>query len=264
MRLYALKTNLARKYHNVKKTLDNAAAGDYLFATPDGTLYAISAKEVCNPQHAGECIGVVFSMQPTAYDKAHGVRHGYALAVNDAASACRWADEAAWHRKTLFWHRAPKSRRLQLPDNLLCREGLRNSMLMNGDTDYPAFHAAGIYGRDFGHKNPVFTFLPSAGQWIEILSSLAAPCFAAEAGVSLTKGCWSAEGKSISEAINRKLRNVPGALPLCNGVRDIFWSSTPAGSKSAYGLAFYEKEGIAGICAFPASTRCRVRAVIAF
>ena len=151
-----------------------------------------------------------------------------------------------------------------MPDNLLCREGLRNSMLMNGDTDYPAFHAAGIYGRDFGHKNPVFTFLPSAGQWIEILSSLAAPCFAAEAGVSLTKGCWSAEGKSISEALNRKLRNVPRALPLCNGVRDIFWSSTPAGSKSAYGLAFYEKEGIAGICAFPASTRCRVRAVIAF
>ena len=164
----------------MKKTLDNAAAGDYLFATPDGTLYAISAKEVCNPQHAGECIGVVFSMQPTAYDKPHGVRHGYALAVNDAASACRWADEAAWHRKTLFWHRAPKSRRLQLPDNLLCREGLRNNMLMNGDTDYPAFHAAGIYGRDFGHKNPVFTFLPSAGQWIEILSSLAAPCFAAD------------------------------------------------------------------------------------
>lgn len=248
----------------VEKPLHEAAVGDGLFAANGRHLYAVSPGDVAAGGVAGHCLGVVFSLTPTAYDRARGVLHGYALAAADAAAACRWADEAAWHRKMLFLRRPPRCARLYRPDSLFCRDGLRCGNVIGTDCDYPAFYNAMTYGRLLGSVQPMRCFLPAAGQWLELLSALAAPWFAAEGGASLSAGCRSGNARLAALAINGRLEAFGCAPLVCAGGGNVFWSATPAAGRSAYALAFYGREDVAAVCAFPASARCRVRPIIAF
>lgn len=247
----------------MRKPTENAATGDYLFAADGGGMFVSGSAEEGSAESGAVCVGVVFSTRPADCDRARGAAGGCALAVRDAAAPCRWADEAAWSRRAFLWRRPPRCGRLPRPDNLLCRDGLRNSLLIGADADYPAFRAAlgGVRGMRGGAAR---LFLPSAGQWLEILSSLADFRFAGADGASLSDGCWDAWGEGAAARLNGWFERAPGGQGLCGGGRDVFWSSTPAGGKAAYGLAFHGGEGLVGVYRLPASARCRVRAAIAF
>lgn len=249
----------------MKRFLHNAAVGDCLCQSSSGEAYVVAPSEWGGVPCGDTCVGVVFSLRPAAFDVAAGYAHGYAVALEDAACLCQWAADSAWERRTLFWRRRPRCSELKNPDSLFCREGLRNSSVIGNDRDYPAFFAAACSCGLRERRNVLRSFLPSAGQWIEMIENLACVRLSDHSSaVSKEKGLWSCSGNEIAAALNRRFAEIHGAPRFLNGERDIFWSSTPAGNRCAYALVFYGGQDVVSVSSCAASSRCRVRAAIAF
>lgn len=249
----------------MKRFLHNAAVGDCLCLSSSGETYVVAPSEWGGVTCGDMCVGVVFSLRPAACDVAAGYAHGYAVALEEAAYLCQWAADSAWERRTLFWRRRPRCSELKNPDSLFCREGLRNSSVIGNDRDYPAFLAAARYCGPRERRNALRSFLPSVGQWIEMIENLACVRLSDySSAVSKEKGLWSCRGNEIAAELNRRFAGISGAPCFLGGERDIFWSSTPAGNRCAYALAFYNEQDVVSVSSCAASSRCRVRAAIAF
>lgn len=65
------------------KSAASAQIGDYFYK--DGT---VSSKYLTDK----ECVGVVFSLETTQYEKARGYHNGHIVALSDNTEKCKWAD----------------------------------------------------------------------------------------------------------------------------------------------------------------------------
>lgn len=249
----------------MKRSVEYAAVGDYLCLSREGEAYIAKTSELAALPQGDECAGVVFSVTPTEHDAAHGFNHGYAIAPDDAAAPCRWAYESVWERKILWWNCRAKCERLNTPDNLLYREGLRDSSVIDGDENYPAFHLVAHYGEQKYGMSSVKSFLPSVGQWVELLCNLGGVRFNDKVeSLSVERGWRCAHGRAIAAGIDARFSAVRGGKALFGDGTKIFWSSTKANGRYAYGIGLHAAGDV--ICArtYSCAEQCSVRVAIAF
>jgi hypothetical protein len=255
--------------YNLNKS-ETAVAGQYLFS--DGTWGSYDpAKTV---------IGIVFSNTTSSTDRSHGWTHGYAMALQNAGSAT----------STYLWYNSnsgnPTGTYISGVNNIMSdKDGYSHSGYLQ-----TSGYAAGIAARGYTAKDkngntvaaPTGTsgwYLPSIGQWYDILASLG--------------GMVTASGKAYTYGTSDWLRWYNGDISgdthnyyssLCasnlnvylNGLKsngysvDLFsnnyehyWSSSECDSSYAYCVGFYNG-GSMNLGSTYKSSSFRVRPVLAF
>lgn len=213
----------------------------------DGGL--ISQAELANPgiteEEKAECVGIVFSIEnPYVQDNSLDSKfnHGLVMALKDASKNVTWGgvntDEELKDCSTI--------------DN--CREDLAGfsncqyfwTKYIDILSSYPALNAAKNYSYSLPEGKTNGWFIPSIGQWIEILANLAGKSFKKE---SLEKITISGNNiiiydaaYSASEAVDSYFDNI-GELYVdkisYSGSNILYWSSTELNRNNMRVVAFY-------------------------
>ena len=139
-------------------------AGDYYYSDgnwSDGTVAPISGKTA---------IGIVFSTRISSQEQAKGYTHGYVIALTDAnsGSATTWGSSGT---------------DTSLPNYTTCAGyysdlssgyvGTYTNSMASNSTSYPAFYYAKNYSVT-APSNSSGWYLPSAGQWWDLIANLGA------------------------------------------------------------------------------------------
>ena len=158
-----------------------AKVGDYFCTTQDGTVGYLLPSEAARLIDEHECVGVVFQTDLTRIGEAEkdalgGVAHALAISVKNAPCAGGYGDQAWWGR---YGYPEEQIRDCTTKvDNYTDLSGYHNTqaILVDRAEDidqlglYQAFRAV----RDYRHSTPLPEntsdwFLPSAGQWWDVL-----------------------------------------------------------------------------------------------
>jgi hypothetical protein len=190
------------------------------------------------PTDGRTAIGVVFSNQTSTADKAHGWTHGYAMALTNATTAVAWSSSANASTQEftpLVNTLTDFETELSGYDHcqtILNKEKANNS-LSTFSTDYPAIYYALNYGTSsvggIQYAAPTATnnsgwYLPSSGQWYQIVTNLGGatgtPTQTTDSGSGIIYWYYSGMASTVSNGINSYLNKV------VSGGNLIDWSST--------------------------------------
>lgn len=224
--------------------------GDYLFS--DGTWGSLDNGISTKP------IAVIFSKTTSAIDKANTWTHGYAMALKNASTSCKWAGTGATTNPT-------GSNFSTTAAMIADKDGYTHTQLINTST-YPAAYAAATT-----YKSTVPTpsntsgwYLPSIGQWYDICVNLGK--ITATYSDHTTWFSWSGAASSCASNINAYL------TPLTSGTYDTFpqdasnsyryWSS----SEYNFGAHFpdFNSSGSVDLGAYDKTATYWARGVVAF
>lgn len=206
--------------------LDTLKIGDYYYS--DGTFSSHLDK-------SKTCVGVVFSLETTGIEKAHGWTHGQIVALEDAedeCGSCVWGTDGDLPAPHVF---KEESVALQDQNGYL----YTHSGYTNGD-DFEAFKMARCYSISL----PTCTsgwYLPSLGQWRDILTNLGK--------ITVTDDVFSFD-------LVKTLEN----LYFLNIQSTDYWSSTAKDASNSWGVSFFY---YGCVYSFNRQSACRVRTVAA-
>lgn len=245
------------------------AVGDFFMS--DGSILKgsdySSGNTIPNP---GNCIGIVFSTtSPYSQDNTLDSKftHGLVMALKDASTSAQWktsndVDESLTNCTTL--------------EN--CRDDLSGYSNSNhiwttysGSLgSYPAFQKAKEYTTTLPEGKTSGWFLPSIGQWIDILANLGGKSFKEGTSESITNTSGdmyiSNAAESAADKIDENLDKVgDDYVDKINytGISIYFWPSSEYSSSSARGVLF-NSSGYLYLNWHNKNNSCRVRCVLAF
>jgi len=179
--------------------------GDYLYS--DGTWGSLSDSLSARP------IAVVFSKTTTTTDKGHGWTHGYAMALKNASTSCKWGLSGGGN---------PTGSSIVLTAAVIAdKDGYTHTQCINSSTYPAAYAAATTYNSiETAPSNTSGWFLPSSGQWYDIIVNL---CNVSATGYvnNTTSFYWGGQGSNCANKLTAYL------TPLTSGTYDTFpWSSS--------------------------------------
>lgn len=244
---------IANSYENYD-FLNDLSVGNFLFS--DGTYGSI-------PNNPGKTpIAIIFSTNTTSYDKSQAYTHGYAMALKDMTSTYTWGEKLDNSSLTNYNGEDSYLKRMDM-------EGYKNRLYEN-TTDYPASYAA---KNSYGVAAPTGTsgwFLPSSGQWFEIISNLGS---LATTGIIFDGWHGTAENM-ISARVANSINNRMSALPSSSydpfevvtptGESIFYWSSTEHSTNDALAACFANDGSMLFATNKSKTATCRVRPIIAF
>ncbi|MCH4213244.1 MAG: fimbrillin family protein [Prevotella sp.] len=254
--------------YNLNKS-ETAVAGQYLFS--DGTWGSYDpAKTV---------IGIVFSNTTSSTDRSHGWTHGYAMALQNAGSATanyKWYTSDSGN---------PTGTYITGVNNIMSdKDGYTHSGYLQ-----TSGYAAGIAARGYTAKDkngntvaaPIGTsgwYLPSCGQWYDILASLGGMATASGKAYTYGTSYWlrwyngdisgdthnysSLCASNLNVYLNG-LRSNGYSVDLFSNSNEYYWSSSECSSSSAYCVDFYSS-GNVHLGDYSKTGSFRVRPVLAF
>ena len=207
-------------------------------------------------------IAIVFSTETSDKDKANGWTHGYAMALKNVHSNGSTVGTYKWANSNSDVSGIPNTSSSTWQTRSSDMEGRTNTTYINSKA-YPAGYAAKTtYASQVtAPSNTSGWFLPSSGQWYNILVKLG--------GMSATPnqaGGWSTGSSTAASNLNSKLSKVgSGNYDSFSNSNEYYWSSSEGSSSYAYYASF----GSTGSMYFASdfynkSDTGRVRAVIAF
>ena len=147
---HAVESSLTSSYKEVK-------IGDYFYS--DGSTSTVR-------DHSKNCIGMVFSLNPTEVEKKEGWIHGHIVALEDVGKGqkYKWGptnDLGSPHKNIEYDNKDLCSDR---DGYIYTYKGLTND-------GYPAFDAVRNYVAPLP-QNTSGWYMPSAGQWVDILKNI--------------------------------------------------------------------------------------------
>lgn len=234
--------------------LNDLSIGNFLFS--DGSYGSI-------PNNPGKTpIAIIFSTNTTSYDKSQAYTHGYAMALKDMTSTYTWGEKLDNSSLTNYNGETSYLDRMDM-------EGYKNRLYENA-TDYPASYAA---KNSYGVAAPTGTsgwFLPSSGQWFEIISNLGS---LATTGISFD-GWHGTTENMISARVAHSINNRMSVLPSSSydpfevvtptGESIFYWSSTEHSTNNALAVCFASDGSMLFATDKSKTATCRVRPIIAF
>ncbi len=234
--------------------LNDLSIGNFLFS--DGSYGSI-------PNNPGKTpIAIIFSTNTTSYDKSQAYTHGYAMALKDMTSTYTWGEKLDNSSLTNYNGETSYLDRMDM-------EGYKNRLYENA-TDYPASYAA---KNSYGVAAPTGTsgwFLPSSGQWFEIISNLGS---LATTGISFD-GWHGTTENMISARVANSINNRFSALTSSSydpfevvtptGESIFYWSSTEHSTNNALAVCFASDGSMLFATDKSKTATCRVRPIIAF
>lgn len=239
---------IAGKVHTIAKSLVPDLVGQYYFS--DGTWGTLADNPSKTP------IGIIFQSGTSAKDQAAGFTHGYALALRNAASGQKWKTTTTGidnkDQSTLL-----NTPALMLKDldgythchNYTLTGTNKNGTLDYNSTNYPVLWAATHYGEEsYGgiiNKAPTGTtnsgwYLPSEGQWYQIIKNLGA--ITSTYTTNDNDAIWKNQSTVCKNAINTYITNAKSQNSsitdddlLSTLSYEWFWSSSES---HEYGVCF--------------------------
>jgi hypothetical protein len=195
-------------------------------------------------------IGVVFSTETSAKDKAMGWTHGYAVALNDAASMTPWSDVEAFEEAPYQLYE--DSYVSDTEDAYLSDfDGFtETSMLLHngktGNHKFPAAEAAAAYAAEAPLSSSGW-YLPSIGQWYQFCVNMGSLSESLDKKSSDNTGYWGNNMTNIIPATVNNINSHFAALDSSlytpfSSEYNWFWSSTEYSSQKAYYLSFTSDE----------------------
>ena len=132
---------------------DNLKIGDYYYSDGSFSTHLDQLKT---------CVGIVFSLETTAEEKKHGWTHGQIVALEDAGGErCQWGPRGSLLTTHVDeWRDVRKDK-----DGYLYSNSIYASK-------YEAFAAARKYSALLPSGKTSGWYLPSVGQWVEIIEKL--------------------------------------------------------------------------------------------
>ena len=180
-----------------------AKVGDYFYA--DGTW----SSELKDNKTV---IGIVFSTEPTAKDKAKGWTHGQVVALRNAGKALKWNTSGEGANENGAATYASSSVLAAMAD----RDGYTYTQTLLGKqtttTSYPAAQAAASYSVEAPSSTSGW-YLPAIGQALDIafnLGQIVSDSLHISASSS-GQGTWSKQGTVCVSNVNDKLSSVTTA-----------------------------------------------------
>ena len=158
-------------------------------------------------------IGVIFSTTTSSTDQSHGWTHGYAMALTNAASAVTWSPNTS----TLEF---PSSQVTSLTgyetelDGYTHCQTIKTKAGSNLSSNYPAIYYALNYSAYTAPSGTSGWYLPSSGQWYQIITNLGGistgttPTQATDSGSGLLYWYYSGGASTASSGINSYLSKV--------------------------------------------------------
>ena len=180
---------------------DNLKIGDYYYSDGSFSTHLDQSKT---------CVGIVFSLETTVEEKKHGWTHGQIVALKDARGEDRyqwgpWGSLLTTHVDE--WKDARKDKDGYLYSNIIYGSGIK----------YEAFEAAQKYSALLPTGKTSGWYLPSVGQWVEIIENLGQ--------VSILGGRF---GRFDGD------KNWRSKLAFLNFSIAVYWTSLQGGSLSAW------------------------------
>jgi hypothetical protein len=240
---------------------------------------------VASPTDGRTAIGVVFSNQTSAVDKAHGWTHGYAMAVTNAASNVAWSSSAnASTQEFTPLVNTLTDFETELSGYDHCQTILNkekaNNKLSTFSTDYPAIYYALNYGTSSvggaQYAAPMATnnsgwYLPSSGQWYLIVTNLGGITGTPTSDISagFTYWIYSGTASTASNGINSYLSKVVSGgnlIDWSSGANRYYWCSSERSSSYAC-FPLFSNDVRLNLSLAPktyADSNGRIRSVIAF
>ncbi|MDY3068155.1 MAG: fimbrillin family protein [Parabacteroides sp.] len=227
-----------------------------------------SDRKIPNPEN---CIGIVFSVDQSRIGSAEGeallskgvsTPHGLVMALTDASTSAQWKTSNDGNHVTA---------ECTTRDN--CKadiSGLQNyNEVKKYDSDFsafPAFAAAETYNTTVKVSSLKTTgwFLPSIGQWWDILANLGNSDFSNSNGSTTGDIGWGDyQGSKAVSAINVHLNKIGGGNvnQISSGTE--YWTSSEYDSSNARNVNFYSNGALCLFCTSKGSGY-RVRCVLAF
>ena len=219
--------------------------GNYYYS--DGTWGA-------NANPSGKrVIGVIFSDATSNLDKAKGWTHGYAMALTNASPGCQWDDGSFIDTPELT---NTSSDLIKLnKDGYTETKAIKDHRNISS-TSFSAFYYTLRYGIDNNTQyaapsNSSGWYLPSIGQWYDILVNLGKMSPSVNIGIYTDAIIWypiTGSGETNQSLYTSVLaaNNINAYLtPLYNytvntfGSSDYYWSSSEFNNKIAFGTIFY-------------------------
>jgi hypothetical protein len=242
--------------------------GQYLYS--DGTWGSYDADKTV--------IGIVFSNTTSSTDRSHGWTHGYAMALQNAGSSTNYQ----WYSSNSG---NPTRTYISGVNNIMSdKDGYSHSGYLQ-----TSGYAAGIAAKGYSAKDkngntvaaPSGTsgwYLPSCGQWYDILASLGGLVAASGKAYTNSTSSWlqwyngdiSGDTHNYSSLCASKLNVYLNGLKSNGYSVDLFsnngeryWSSSECGSYYAYGVHFLS-DGYMYLFNYSKTYSFRVRSVLAF
>jgi len=227
----------------------NVGVGDYLFS--DGTWGSL-----VDNLGSAQPIAVVFSNKTSSIN--YGWTHGYAMALKNASTSVIWGSTETNPTGTFI---------TTTPAVIADKDGHNHAVYTNSST-YPASYAAITYTSTVAApSNTSSWFLPSSGQWYDILVNLgkmSATGYVDRVGWFYW-GDQAACGSNLNAYLTPLTPGTYDTFPWNNNISYGYWSSTESDLHSVYSVMFYGNgSGCIGLGSFPKSEYYRVRPVIAF
>lgn len=240
--------------HETYDFLDDLSIGNFLFS--DGTYGSI-------PNNPGKTpIAIIFSTNTTDYDKSQAYTHGYAMALKDMTSTYAWGNQLDNSSLTNYNGETSYLDRMDM-------EGFTNRSYESGSSYAASYAAKNSYGVAAPTKTSGW-FLPSSGQWFEIISNLGS---LATTGIFFD-GWHGTTENMISARVANSINNRMSALPSSSydpfevvtptGESIFYWSSTEHSTTDALAACFANDGSMFFATNKSKTATCRVRPIIAF
>ena len=232
--------------------LNDLSVGNFLFS--DGTYGSI-------PNNPGKTpIAIIFSTNTTSYDKSQAYTHGYAMALKNVSSTYNWENDGMDNTKLTNYNGTDYNSRMD-------RDGYKNSV------NEPSGYNAAMAAKGYSVVAPAGTsgwFLPGAGQWFDIFTSLGSLTSAG----AIYDGWHGTTENMISARVANSINNRMSALPSSSydpfevvtptGESIFYWSSSECNTTDALAACFAKDGSMLFATNIDKTTVCRVRPIIAF
>lgn len=226
-----------------------AQVGDFLFVDNDNRAYVVHRHDFHLVDDTSKCIGIVFSTETSYADRKAGYTGGYAMALRNAGNDLQFGHASG----------SPRMRGVQRYFRDY-REGLRDTRAML-DGDSPAARAANGYNHGSHPANTSAWFLPSSGQWYDIITNL---------GKVRTKAVfesgtlsWAERSSYVAQNINVLLAKAGRYAEAFPTGEATFQSSTTMNDGFAF-VAYFTGSGGIYLIGNNTDSRNSVRPIIAF
>ena len=239
--------------------------GDYYYS--DGTFGASASPT------GKTTIGVVFSNAISATDSVKGWTHGYAMALTNAASAVAWSSSTYSSTQEFTPLVSSLSDYETQLDGYTHCQTVKAKAGSNLSSNYPAISYALNYSAYTAPSSSSGWYLPSTGQWYQIITNLGGISIGTTPTSITTNGLiywyYSGGASTTSSGINSYLSKVVSGSNLIDwasgGDRWYWCSSERSGS---YACIMYLDNGASLNLIFTTKTNTdvnnRVRSVVAF
>lgn len=238
--------------------LADAKVGDFYCKGSDGNGYLVSGDAALTEEQVNECISIVYCTDTERIGEAAKdalaknnvtTPHGLVMALTNAHEGCRWGDNSKDENGSVdgsdpFLNNTANAKMMYENVNGYAETHWILNTYKDGTTlrdTYSAFYHANLYGTANNGKyaapaNTTGWFIPSMGQWWDILSNLG-EINLSDYQTSEKPSISTNESNKAVDNMNKYLDKIKHAKKI--STPELFWSSSEYSSGSACGVDFY-------------------------